>query len=735
MDLSRIGGILVLVLTTASAGATSRQASEAAPPVLELLELDAGSSFEFIAMGKSQSVLIPVRPGRDWVLGGLPPTPVVRRVALGSRYFDETLLQNLQPTYVSDSKGLPTHLKLKVDLETLVDPGTYDVFLDLTQDADAGSQRLPLVQRLKVQLVHPSATLAPVPSLTIEQVTPFPVSWLDSPSMPTLLLQETSQRSHVTRIQTYDSRNEHGPRLLPTPPRSVQWDAPAPVNYTLDGSFPVGSTIHGNIMVIAPQLSAPFHVPYSVRTRISKLFLLVILVLGVLASVVLRDMLSLRSERMTRRLQVQEHRAKLRSVYRQHEDAPFRSKLDALDRGLADAETRSSLKTLEWALSDATAGLKEALEELATRRQQIRGRIESLVTVLERPWLLPGSVDSLLQDFRKQAAGMVLLFERDDLSGAALKEEELSKGAFSQLRDRVGAWRQAASEGLLRLLAGPTLLPHSVEPSILEAISPVQQRLYQEPSGAESTTLAGLLESTHTSWAALYSFLTLLHGRLFEVMVRVQKRLRERAETDLKGVAEVEAQLRTLHKSWSRLTLGSSDNFPALDADISSVLAGLRAFIEANTLDGNEAKVKVALDDRRFEDAAAAAVKKPKPRMGGTDTEKEPAEQPPSSSVSSASNVMVWFGPPPTLPVHVRESGDATILLIEQQMARTWSQLSRVKLLEASIVSLLIIVSGYFFFEGYFTGTVKDFLGILIWTFGLDFSMGSLSTFGKKPPT
>ena len=650
----------------------------------------------------------------------------VRDVSFGDRH-DATLSRAV--TAAIDNKSRFPRLTLAIAHGALRAVGSYKVLLQL-EDSEGNSTTL------LVQLVRPPATLQLTGPVVIERVHGIP--WTSGQTKPPLTLRETSKRTGLATLTLDRSSTLPGRIDVGSPSGCLNDKAVAAalalppggqrcLPYEVTGNFPLGTQVETQTLT-APELQAGVPVVFDIRSRLAKGYVLVYALLGLLCSLILKVALQRGLEVREARLAGLDLLDQVRADLARHPDRDFREAIKDKRRALEAAVEGPDPTTIATARAELETAWRAATAALATRRQEIHEKLDTLRTITETPWHVPQHVAQTVNDLARPLTTLRELVAADRLSEADDQAQRTTIALAAAINTAMTEW-QDSTPGYLNTVAGSPvgLSPQTkseadrvfseARSSIgatrigatvsLDGIVQALQGISDEYRRARSAAriVGQMLEAEVESGAAVLGTSRTTLSQLDRAVTAAKTALVDGLERPQAAGSTAAGALRTLHDAWNT-ALQEFAGVP-LSETISQLLAQ-RRYVDA-AADVAGALAVVANKAAGLEaDAVFRASRRDLPVVL--------ADEPRSPPLTFRTHV-----PPPSNPPSLRTL-----------RAGTRREIATAKLLQSGLVALLAGLIGFGLFAPKFIGDYQDFLVIFFWAFGLDLTVDGVTKLAPR---
>jgi len=740
----------VLVVSLLLAAVPPTKANPVPPSKSDFVEPVKGSIHEASLNGRQTAVWIAVQPkvaAKDLSVLARPLD-----VSVGSRHelpwvqAFEAVWHGEPPAAASEAKTpapLAFGIELRIDTSALPGPDTYEVLLAVQHKGSTEQQTL------RLQIGIPAATLRAKTGLLIEQTLPW---WGGSAraGTPLLVVTETGRKSYAelhgaVSVVTDSPQMSavHGEVLLvdkPVVPRGEMQT----IRFKTSGEFPLG-TVKGMLDLQAPQLSTSAVVPFEVRTRRDHVLIILLILLGLVAGLLTRTVLSARIALGEQLVKLDTLRDSLTADAAQQADRATIKKLHALVRSLDEAQKSTNPQQISDRLRDAETERREIMQALSSARTTIEARLQAHQKLLAEPLdALPPTVCSVLEKAPKELPDIQSLIEKGDVTEAVLRLDDAERRMRHELWAVLRTWHDALAMELQRLPDPPipllardqTVLRSSLSPLIQQAGPLIASIDQQSP---DTALLLGLARQLH---AAVLRTTPWLAEALNQALISTRDVLRSLGLSEdlplqalspirhelfdgdgLKLLKKLRAQAQSLGQSQAQ-ALQRILALPLISDERRSELTDLRKR-EAN-LDALSRAMEFQQEDAARHSAEISVLRGPV-RMAAA-----VAKTPLGASPAGVS-MPVMLPTPTQVPVGGIASPGILAVPPPQEPTRKPSRfrLNLMKILQRTLSGLGITAVGYLLFQAQFVGTAHELITIFFWGFSADISVESLITFSK----
>jgi hypothetical protein len=640
---------------------------------------------------------------------------------------------------LEDQAGIPL-LQIAVDQASRLAPATYWLLVRLHH---------PCVQStIAISLERPAATVQKLEKLVFDldliagfgapgRAAPGSVRWAASENVVLAALREPTFRDLGWRDAAQRNINAS---------LNVGLVAAGKTGLELQvgpTGFPVGNST-GKLEINSPDLKAPITVDVEVKARLYGYWIPVLVVLGLIAGLQLREWLPQRIALSAAEAAGAQATAKVREQVELIKDAQF---LQAVKPALEELERHWMRPSKAWARlaavdrassivkaqDAAKAAIDSALADLAVRMQAARGTLAALIRVAAQPERLPPPMHSAfaaIPDACEQASAAL---EKQDAAGAQSVLDRARSDMVRALRQAWSAWLQThpaldADLNMLRALmdprrdtargygpAGTVLAQRAYDLAAANLGTPDFEDLAAVARGLDAWRDLGAARS-----AALALWVQHLASDTGSLLWLVGSRLPANANLDAEAEAVRTASAALLEGLRGQVMRAGA--FEALAVDPKPLFKAasdlVRACVAASRADAAASAEALQLLDQRQYFSAVLAL----PYRG----EQEWAEP-----IGDAAKDVQLPAPPyigqalpialPGAPARV----DAATL--EQLRLRATREVLMAQRWTSVVVGLITVLVSYAFFQDRFVGTAGEVLGLFFWGMSADLSAAGLT--------
>jgi hypothetical protein len=614
-------------------------------------------------------------------------------------------------------------LRIRIKQGHLRTQGTYTVTVEFTAKGEK-----PV--NLALQLIRPPASVQSPGTIVVDRVRGLWWEPFEESSKPVLTLNEISNRAGLTGVRVLpptplaghsidihapgacDSNSTEPASSLQVPPGSQRC-----VPYTVKGEFPLGSHSQ-TYSLMAAELSAPVAITFEVRSRLSRVYVIVIAAAGVLFGLLIKVLLQ-------RRIEVEEARAlaldllvKVDLDRQAQKDETFQSQIAGHFNRLRLAVDGSDVEAMKTARTDLDKTWRDALTNLSKRRQEVQDALDKVRSIAATPWQVPAEVAKPIVQLQaeidrvRELLGSGLVTRARDVLSAA------SEAVVSAASAAITEWQDVTRDLFDFVRQTNTGLSPAMVNVVQEAVTATDistSKLLQR--GSTDELLQALTAAAEDRRAARRIVRTLNIGLQQEVD-RAAGVLGRTADALPGVIAAVSGLTDLLFRSIDR---PSADVSPLRKA-FGGIQHEWRTALEAEFGGPLPAPTATLLNECRYVDAATAVAAA---LRGEADAapKRVAAFRPAIVSDDPAAGVVTFTTTPTPLEM------PAPLALLQ---ARTRRQIAAAKLLQTSLVAVFAMIVGYGLFAPKFIGDYLDFVMIFFWAFGLDLTADAIA---KLAPT
>ena len=671
--------------------------------------------------------------------------PSVEQVLMAGQR-DDGLRTAFRAQWQVDANGRPRAIDITYagrDHPVLM-AGSYDLYLDVQPTAN------PPAPWLKITITRSAPKLSVYPKVIVERTWRAPYYAVQEKSPQ--VLDETSKKSGATGIAiriaapaVHGTEPSTGSLAFSNLPENLRpGGRTRGLDYKLTGHFSLGTTT-GTMKIVAnetPEALATFD--FEVHNKVSALYLVLILVIGLACSSWFKVKLQQEIEWDQAYLDASALLDRVSAEEARHADSAFRNdykqQRDALDAAMKDKDA-IKVNTAKLALDEAW---KKALDALAKRRQpevEAYERLdESLRSVARLD--LPKDQMAVITKAREGYASAKDWLDNDDFVKVRQASEATIKAVSESLSKYAADWKPNIKQTIGTLAKTPVGLSAQLVKDCVDHSASVTAVLEKIDEKAVITTPDQLKEAALNLHAArktaaqFFSDLAINHqieGLNADGQIRrakaaawkpqpfeaVRSSSRE-LESLLGGLAEspdpagLAMRLNALHQAWSD-ALAAQFNPP-------------------------DEEVQTLVESTRYGDALTLTLRKLRPRV------EKPAEETSKvrtvgkrrlepDEIEQAPTLFSWrefFAPPELTVLHIESRSVPSFPPALPTKVTVARQLWRNKLLQTLGVAVFAGLGGYGLFSSNWVGTFADFSAAFFWAFGLDLTLDAVMKVVKR---
>jgi hypothetical protein len=585
-----------------------------------------------------------------------------------------------------------------------------------------------------VQLTIPVAVLAPA-HLLITRVLPF-LGAGGGGETPTLILRETGGRSPA-KVQFApdrfsDANGEYSGQLV-LPAVTVPQGQQVHVPYTVEGDFPLGAA-KANLTLMSYQLDSPSIVAVEVRTRRTRIVLLILVAAGLILGFLMRTVLKQQIQFGEARELAIDELHKLKQECDAASDDEYRDALERIMVPLVHQIERartSRVSDLAGAVTTAEAALKTASDALKARSDEAAAALKAVAEVVETRWSVPEPAATQLRISQAALPAVREALRRGNVAEATHGLDGVVATLRSALGETVRSYR-ASYEGLIADLAevGTLLLPDAQQ-DFQAAVKQLQDLAKAMPDVDpldDSAKLKTLLGAMSQSGSAAESLLAGLDVKVVQTYAAMDAELGPVALPQPAEWSAASEATRGFAASLPDVADNPAKNSPVMRQQALDLKRRWWAALASQAPDPSPAFA--FFDQGKYKEAAdsiAGIIRgAPKPKLMGI-MPAAVAAPPVARPLRLASHAVATEDVPLENPYRPRSTSD-TIRAIE---TRTFRELLAAKLAQWIISAVGLAIIGYLLFADKFVGTGPEMLTAFFWGFTTDVGLDALISAGK----
>ena len=630
--------------------------------------------------------------------------------------------------------------------------GVYELVLNV-RPVDPVRTAAPS-ERHTLRLTLAGATLRPLPTLVVSRTLPALVvcCGVGIKGAP-LVLEETGRHTRISSISlaTRDVTHANGEpvtgRVVFTAPEGgIEPGASVESKYSLTGDFPIGK-VTGNADIGAPELATALSLKYEVTTKRSRLAIIWIIALGLLFGWMIRVGLEFAITRNTTRLQALRVIQRIAADRAQRKDGELRGTLDGVERDLRRVMTQGDATALTTAITKAEADRAAAIQAFEARQLAVQTAIDKLEGDTSGNWSVPPAMSDAIREVRGAAARARTTVATGDLV-ATERSLDAAREAFT---GTVAATASDFRRQLLDHLAavdGTSLVLPAAATDVLKQVKDATEAIPTGQARPDATAILGALHAARSkatlSVEALGRVLeSLMDGAIAPLRAIDQKHLPapERLGGLAREVDELQTRLRAGAAMPESVFAGLRQQLDRLREILEGTLDAQTSRVDAKHEAANKpslADIAAALKAGKYAEASTEVAKFVLRNAGQAGTSMMGGRAARAAAVSDLDAIALGAAPEVTSTrVMTHMVAVATVPeSVEDETARTLSELARAKIRQTVLAGILITFAGYVIFHQTFTGTVGDIAVVFFWAFTLDVSVATLTALAGKvsPP-
>jgi hypothetical protein len=736
---------IILWAFTVAGLAFAAQPGQSQDGTQPLIALDSGSIVQLCADCSPRELRLAVTPIKGLHIQKSKTgqeNPEVVEVSFGNLR-DSSLTQRFVPRWDLDEGGVPRAIIIRVD-DKIRKAGNYDLLLSLQPKS------MPRAPRLKIQVVHAAAKLELPDKLLVEQTEYWPFS--TSTDKMRFDIRESSGASELMdvalqpRVSTLGTDivtgqlviDLRGPAQSPgvSPPPFIAAGQTRELTYDLSGNFPLG-VVTGSLRFFAPELPDPVTLTFEVHSKLTKIYIVVAIALGLFLSWYLKVYLHNRIELAESRSKAATLLDRVQTDWNSHRDHVFRGALNQPIKALQTAVDGQDAAAITPEITALDGVWRTALQDFATRSQRAQTALDDLRKVTDSAWILPTSVLAILANAKQSPAGGIDIgqaqeeISQNDPSSASDTMAQLRRQLAAELRRRGSEWHQNAVQYVHRLADARAGIPADVVAQFAAAMSksePDFKRMKPEQLDADPLTdaLIQFLRDFEAEYRAISELLKELSLRLEQEWTEFTKVL-NLSPVQVAAVPLFSALKSKLDGFALGLEQATSEPLTALQA-LQQSLSELQGawqeviFQQRDKLpDEARPKVEDLLQGQDFLGAAkliaaAAAKQKNVILKHGGQPEERATVWPDLAGLSPSSLSLVSSSP--------------QLIGIPSSMAvlhlQSLQQVRYAKAIQTLVVGVLVIIWAYGFYSRTYSGTWSDLSTIFFAAFAIDVTLDAM---------
>jgi hypothetical protein len=626
----------------------------------------------------------------------------------------------------------PWAIEISLDENETRQTGTYDLYLNLQPISN------PHGGFLKIQLLHPAASLDPTPKLIIDRTYWFIA--LSSTSKPKLRINETSNKSGITISSIRPVSNSvigntpiGGSIEFLKVPFRIKPGEQVSLDYNLDGCFEIGSAT-GTIKINAPELASPVSFEFEVRSHAHWIWIGITIFIGLLTSYFLKVKLQQTIELNQARVEANKLIDRVKSEEKQHSDPNFictyQNELKALDA----VNKEDDADAINKAVSALDKKWQAELTEHIKKHQDEEQNLEKLQLLITSPhWLVPSKIVEAITEAHSATDDVEDNIKHCQLAEANKERNNIVIDLGDKIKELAIEWQDNEQNIIKMILAGPRGIPSTLSdwltqatPTILNFLNKVDVNSSIDSIELLQSTLNDIRSERSAIKEFFYQLGNCYSGKVCASAVAV---IQDQRPANWKQ--DVFAEVTNAVKGFTNFLEGLVDNpdLPSLSQELSKIH---QAWINAlqSQFSAPDDKVKELLSARDYVNATATTVQKlihANKAITG------------SLTVSGAKHInLAPFQPgiestnQPIYASHFWYRWITTPVSVVGTAVTPKDQLKKEKRIQSGIIFLLLTFAGYGLQLDKFIGTFTDFSSLFFWAFALDLTVDQVIKITKK---
>lgn len=653
--------------------------------------------------------------------------PEVEHVYLGGA--EPKAVTKFSAKWIGDK--VPRGISITLDPGETKQAGTYDLYLDLQPKSNIGAGRL------KIQVTRPAATVDAIPKLIIDRTYWFIAT--SSDTHPELRVNETSRKSSLSVSTIRQVSNASvgtepigGQLNVVVPKDPIGPGEQGKLNYSLDGDFRLG-TATGSVKMDAPQLASPVSFDFEVRSRVHWIYIGITIALGLLVSYLVKVKLQQNIELDQARLDAQKLIERIEQEADRHADDTFHrayaNQLGTLVTAIK-GDDPAEINKDKVALDNAW---QAALQALSRRRQDQLDALDKLHDITNYSWLVPPGVVEAIEKARGAQADVAQRIERDDLTNAAVKQQQITSDLGSEIRDAAMAWQTNEQQVLATLQTGQPGISVEISSALAKPANDLLGSLHKIDASTQLNTpeqIQQALGDVKFERSSAQQFFRWLSDAI-EMEYATAKAAVPDPPPSGWDSGKVDTIASVVHQFTAFLgSLVDQPNPPALPAQLAAVQQAWSNGLQGQFAAMNSA-VKAQLDARDYVQATKLALQE-KAGAGAPRSVAMPGAGGPAFTAPTFYRDTTGAAIIPMYAIRTRFQAVATAAPVVPTSVTDAATLKRDKLTQSLVIGVLLIVAGYGLQLNTFVGTFVDFSTLFFWAFALDQTVDQVGKLMKK---
>ncbi len=625
----------------------------------------------------------------------------------------------------------PEALEIVLDLASVARSGTYDLYIDLQPQSN------PTAERLHLQIIHPEPRLNAVPKLLIDRTCYFP-GW-ESGTSPRLTLVESSNLSNLTNVDFNQNTNTVlGAKLIGGTvhvtdlKKQIGAGTSADFTYEVINDFPFG-TATGTLTVRAAETNGPAGaVDFEVRSHLHWIYIGVTIFVGLFFSYFLKVHFQQKIELDQARLDARKLYERVVEEETKHVDPDFRNAYNAAKEALKTALVHDDAADINAKKTELDAKWRDALQNLATRRQEQVATLTKATDTLSAPWFVPKSIRDIVDKAKRDVAPAQTSLNSDNLPEVRRQLAEVLTGFADAIRTNALAWQSRVNGILDELLKTPPGISKAIAEQLEKSIGEVRSMLSKITAATEISTneqIHQTLVDLRTEKTAATQFFDWLRLAVSSEVSGVATAAKSLGPSKWNTV--VFAKLQKAEQGLET-TLSAAADTPDWQ-DLATRFGALHdAWLQTlqNQLPTSLLTVEELLKVQDYKAAAEAVIhqlKKNYGLLGGSQAiEALPIQVPGFTQLLT---------PPAASPSYFMRTHLQTLFTADPVTATSVTEANKLKqdkFWQSLVVGIIITVFGYSTQLTTFVGTFTEISTLFFWAFGLDLTVDTVRTLATK---
>lgn len=487
--------------------------------------LEGPTTVEFVDSGTPRSANLAVKP--DLVMINSNDVPRLVEFSQGNVRFDSGA-KPLSASWVQAS-NLVSGLQLTLN-DSIRMPGSYEAIL-------APFPVSRPAERLSLQIIIPPAKLDVPSKLVVSRTVGLPGR--ATIVAPDLDVRETNPWTMVKNLEVTSIASFAG--LAPISahiqanPSCIRIEAgkSTTIGYNLDGDFPLG-VVSGKLQFSATELADPITLDYEVQSRLSSLYIPIIIVSGFLLGYLVRVCLANVIAVGTAVEQGNDLLKQVNDSTRIHPDSLFLSQFEDAQKNLEQAlnKRRKDAKEILRLVPLLEAAWRQALTDFAKREANVVSAYGELQNLTVPAQNIPGCVAPLFDELRLASVDAKKEIEQKNVSDAQSLIDAAKNTFAEKIQASAIGWQQDISllcDGIVNSKMG---LAAAVVSQFQEEVKSIGSLNQLKPSPVKTSLddIRALLQTFQTEYLEIRALMAGLSQRLEGEWTQIQGEIRGRRE-------------------------------------------------------------------------------------------------------------------------------------------------------------------------------------------------------------